>query len=75
MNIGNLTSLQRFVEKIPLLVRGKAGGDRGRVLEFTIVTQDRFLSLKLKDYEEDHFGTLSRIHWIDLCRGSLRCDA
>jgi hypothetical protein len=38
---------------------GKESGTHGRVLESTIVTQDRFLSLKLKDYEEDHFGTLS----------------
>jgi hypothetical protein len=34
---------------------------RGRVLEPGILTQADFLSLKLKDYEEDHFGTLSLI--------------
>jgi hypothetical protein len=47
------------------------GEGRGRVLELYILTQDRFLSLKHKDYEEDHFGTLSPVrYYIDVRFGT-----
>jgi hypothetical protein len=49
----------------------KEGEGRGRVLELDMLTQDRFLSLKHKDYEEDHFGTLSPVRYdIDVRFGT-----
>jgi hypothetical protein len=72
MNIRNLTSLQQFVEKIPLRAATMERRGVARFLnQYSLYPEPIFYSLKLEIYEEDHFGTLSLIrYYIDVCFGS-----
>jgi hypothetical protein len=71
MNIGNLTSLQQFVEKIPLYAQRPRGWAVAGFLNKSHIPRTDYYSLKLKDYEEDHFGTLSPVrYYIDVRVGS-----
>jgi hypothetical protein len=71
MNIRKLTTLQQFVEKIPLRAGTMEGWDMAGFLnQYSLYPEPIFYSLILEIYEEDHFGTLSLIrYYIDVCFG------